>query len=95
MEVRVKFVGLPELTRAIGRKEVSARLEGDTFGDLLRHLADSYGAPFRKSLLTPEGTVHETVQVLRNGDRWIPRDALDASLEDGDSLTFLLMMAGG
>jgi molybdopterin converting factor small subunit len=95
MEVRVTFAGLNELARAVGQKEVSAQLSGDTLGDLLRHLEQAYGAPLRKSLLTPAGTVHETVQVLRNGATWIARDDLQAPLKEGDSVTFLLMMAGG
>jgi molybdopterin converting factor small subunit len=95
MEVRVTFGGLPELARAVGGKEISAQIQGGTLGDLLRELERAYGAPVRKSLVTPAGTVHETVQVLRNGANWIARDALDTRLEEGDSVTFLLMMAGG
>ena len=95
MRVRVTFAGLNDLTRAIGAKEVNAEFEGGTFGDLLGHLERAYGAPLRKEVLTPAGTVNETVQVIRNGAEWIGRDALDAPLQEGDGVTFLLMMAGG
>lgn len=95
MNVKVKLVGLPKLARAVGAGEFEAPLEGGTFGDLLRHLERTYGAPVRKDLVNAQGTVDETVQILRNGDEWVGRDALSLPLADGDEITFLLMMAGG
>jgi molybdopterin converting factor small subunit len=95
MRVRVKLIGLPKLARAIGQSEFDVQLDGPTLGHLLRHLEASYGPQVRKDLLTAQGTVNETVQVLRNGSDWIPRDALSTSLDEGEEITFLLMMAGG
>lgn len=95
MRVRVKLVGLPKLARAIGQGEFDAQLDGPTLGHLLRHLEARHGQQVRKDLLTPQGTVNDTVQVMRNGSDWIPRDALSHPLAEGDEITFLLMMAGG
>ena len=95
MRVRVKLVGLPKLARALGQGEFDVQLDGPTLGHLLRQLEARSGPQVRKDLLTAQGTVNDTVQVLRNGSDWVPRDALSFSLAEGDQITFLLMMAGG
>ncbi|MHB8762882.1 MAG: MoaD/ThiS family protein [Deferrisomatales bacterium] len=95
MEIQVKFIGIPGAIRAVGGKEVTARIDPPTLGGLLRQLEATYGAPLRKALLNPRGEVDQAIQILHNGTDFVARDALDLGLSEGDHVTFLMMMAGG
>ena len=95
MEVRVKFIGVPGAVQAVGHKEITAQIDEPTLGSLLLQLDTTYGAPLRKALFTPMGAVDNAIQILRNGRDFVARDALDLRLEEGDDITFLMMMAGG
>lgn len=95
MNLHVKLIGFPDLKRLIGGNEIALQVQGETLGDLLRHLEAAYGAPIRKALLDAKGIVDRSVQVLRNDREWISREDLSFPLQEGDRLTFLLMVAGG
>jgi molybdopterin converting factor small subunit len=95
VKVRVKFIGLPDIKRLLGGKEIALRLEGVTFGDLLKHLEQIYGEPLRRALLNDRGQVDNSVQVIRNELVQVAREDLSFPLKEGDTITFLFMMAGG
>ena len=95
MEVRVKFIGVPGAVQAVGHKEITAQIDEPTLGGLLRQLQSTYGAPLRKALFTPQGAVDNAIQILHNGRDFVARDALGQHLDDGDQVTFMMMMAGG
>lgn len=86
MKIKLKLVGFSEMERVMGGKEFDLQLEGNTFGDVLRHLEKNFGGTVAKNLRQ---------QILRNGKEWIGRNDLTHSLQDGDQLTFLQMMGGG
>ncbi|MDY7038456.1 MAG: MoaD/ThiS family protein [Thermodesulfobacteriota bacterium] len=95
MNIKVKLIGFPDLKRIIGSNEVAVQVDGGTFGDLLKHLERTYGPPIRKALLDKKGAIDKSVQVMRNEREWISREDLTFPLNDGECLTFLLMVAGG
>lgn len=95
MEVHVKFMGVPDAVKAVGSKETTLQIDEPTLGELLRQLQTTYGAPMQKAIFTQRGAVDNAIQILRNGADFVARDALDLRLEEGDQLTFLMMMAGG
>ena len=86
---------LPVLPEAIGRKELEVEFDGRTVGDLIEHLVTQYGRKARQALYDEKGDLDLAVQVLLNGEEWITRDQLDTTLEDGDSVMLMMMMAGG
>ncbi len=86
MKIKLKFFGFPELEKKIGGKEIDLDLEGSTYGDLLDYLQKTYGESIKKPLRQ---------QTLRNGKEWIRKDDLAYTLQDGDQLSFLLMVPGG
>jgi len=86
MKIKLKFFGFPEVERVMGGQEIDLEFEGNTYGDLLNYLHNTYGESIRKTLWQ---------QILRNQKEWIKRDDLTHSLHDGDQLTFLQMVAGG
>lgn len=96
MVVRVEFVGLPELRKAAGAREISLELKEGTLGGLLEELQERHGLIARESLMSSDGRrVEQSIQVLRNGTEWLSREQLETPLRSGDRITFMLMVAGG
>lgn len=95
MKVNLKILGLPTLTKVIGKKELDLNFEGKTVNDLISYVVKRYGRKAEEALLDEEGKLDITIQVLLNGREWITHDRLDTILKDGDSVAFMLMVAGG
>lgn len=94
MAVTVNFHGFPEIRRATQATRFRVESDSPTLGALLEALREQ-GVPVGEQLLTPDGHIREAVQVIRNGDLWLPRDRSDTPLGPGDEITFLFLMAGG
>ena len=94
MKVHLKIF-LPVLPEAIGRKELEVEFAGETVNDLIEHLVARYGRKAKQALYDEKGKLDQVVQVLLNGEKWITRDQLDTTLQDGDSVILMMMMAGG
>jgi MoaD family protein len=94
MRVHIKVL-LPVLPEVIGRKELEVEFAGETVNDLLEHLIGRYGRKARQALYDGKGKLDPVVQVLLNGKEWVTHDRLDTSLQDGDSVVLMVMMAGG
>jgi molybdopterin converting factor small subunit len=95
VNVRVRLVGFPELKQSLGAQELAVHLDGMTLGDLLQHLKEQYGLPLAKALLDERGELDLSVQVLKNDEEWVKKGDLSHALQDGDRVTFLLLVAGG
>jgi|SRR3954447_16500871 sulfur-carrier protein len=67
---------------------------GDTIADLLTDL-DSRHSGLRGRLVTDEGALHRFVNVYINDEDVRFLGALDAKLNDGDTVTILPAVAGG
>jgi MoaD family protein len=87
-------VRIPTILRqyTAGAKSVSG--EGDTIADLLTNLDASYPG-LRGRLVTEQGGLHRFVNVYVNDEDVRFLGALDAKLNDGDSVTILPAVAGG
>src|SRR6476469_2661852 len=87
-------VRIPTILRAQtgGQKVVSG--SGDTIADLLSDLDAQYPG-LRARLITDEGALHRFVNVYVNDEDVRFLGALDAKLNDGDSVTILPAVAGG
>jgi molybdopterin converting factor small subunit len=87
---------VPTLAEAMGGQEATVEFPGATVGDLLEHLVGRYGVRARKALHDRDGELDPVVQILLNEQEWVGRDDLEArSLTDGDTVTILMLMAGG
>ena len=89
VEVRV-----PTILRSYTGGEKVVAGSGDTIADLLTDL-DSRYAGLRGRLVTAEGTLHKFVNVYINDEDIRFLGALDAKLNDGDTVTILPAVAGG
>ena len=89
VEVRV-----PTILRSYtgGLKVVTG--SGDTIADLLTDL-DGQFPGLRARLITEDGSLHKFVNVYVNDEDVRFLGALDAKLNDGDSVTVLPAVAGG
>jgi MoaD family protein len=89
VEVRV-----PTILRSYtgGQKVVTGG--GDTIADLLTDLDAQYPG-LRGRLLTEDGALHKFVNVYINDEDVRFLGALDAKLNDGDTVTVLPAVAGG
>ncbi|UCF60931.1 MAG: MoaD/ThiS family protein [Anaerolineaceae bacterium] len=94
MKVHLKIF-LPALPEAIGDNELIVEFDGTTVRDLIETLVDRYGQKAKEALYDEKGQFDPLVQVLLNGEEWLAQDQLDTALNDGDSIIFMMMMAGG
>ena len=95
MKVQVESLGLPTLSKLIGKKTEFAIAEG-TVADLVRHIVKQHGHKARKILLDEKGELDMTIQVMINEEGFIPREEYSRrSLKEGDQLKFMLLVGGG
>ncbi len=95
MKVKVEIVGVPMLLDVIGKKKFELNIRGRTIKDLIEELIRKYGTKVRKVLYGEEGTFDPMIQIALNGEKWIPADRHDTTLNDGDTLIFMILLAGG
>ena len=94
MKIGLKMY-LPVLPEAIGRKELELEFDGQTVNDLIDHLVAQYGRKAKRALYDERGRLDPMVQILLNGEEWVTHDRLDRTLQDGDQVVLMLMLAGG
>lgn len=94
MKVHLKVL-LPVLPEAIGRKELEVEFAGETVNDLIDYLVARYGRKAKQALYDERGQLDPVVQVLLNGEEWVTHDRLDRTLQDGDRIVLMLLLAGG
>jgi MoaD family protein len=94
MKVKLSIF-LPILPEAIGRKELEVNFEGETIHHLIDHLIAQYGQKAKQALYDENERLDPVIQVLLNGEQWITHDQLDRTLQEGDEVVLMMMMAGG
>ncbi len=95
MKVRIEIVGVPMLSDVIGMKKFELDVPGKSVKDLLEELTRKYGVKVRKVLYDEKGAFDPMIQIAVNGEKWIPADRHDTTLNDGDTLIFMILLAGG
>ena len=95
LKIHVESLGLPSLSKLIGKKTVLEMEEG-TPADLIAHIADRAGTKARKILLDRKGELDMTIQIMLNDGGFVPRDELSQrQLKDGDNVKIMLLVGGG
>jgi MoaD family protein len=87
-------VRVPTILRSYTDGQKAVPGSGDTIADLLSDL-DSRHPGLRGRLITEEGALHRFVNVYINDEDVRFLGALDAKLNDGDTVTILPAVAGG
>jgi molybdopterin synthase sulfur carrier subunit len=87
-------VRIPTILRSYTGGAKTVQGAGDTLADLLSDL-DTKHPGLKGRLITAEGGLHRFVNVYVNDEDVRFLGALDAKLNDGDSVTILPAVAGG
>ncbi len=95
MKIRIESLGLPTLSKLIGKK-LQLEMAGGTLVDLVQRLVDRYGRRAADILLNREGRLAIEIQVMINDEGFLPRsEYAERPLKDGDSVKFMLLVGGG
>jgi len=93
MRIHVKFEGLGNIYKAIGRKkdlDLEFPVDSVTVKDIINSLLKKYGDIIRKALLDKEGDIDMEIRVLHNNkDFLIYGQRMDIPLNEGDVLQFM------
>ena len=67
-----------------------------TLADLVARIVGRHGRQAGKILLDPEGHLDMAIQVMVNGEGFLPRSEYSQRmLKDGDAVKFMLLVGGG
>jgi molybdopterin converting factor small subunit len=95
MRIIVEFLGFPIVTDMIGKKKLELVVPGETVKDVINVLITRYGEKVRDAFYDVRGNFDPMIQISLNGKSFIPVDKHDTLLEDGDSIVFMILLAGG
>ena len=95
MKIQIDSLGLPTLSKLIGKKSQLEMADG-TLADLVACIADRHRRQAGKILLDQEGQLDMAIQVMINDEGFLPRSEYSQRiLKDGDSVKFMLLVGGG
>ena len=95
MKIQVESLGLPTLSKLIGKTSQIDMADG-TVADVVSHIVKRSGQPARKILLDQNGQLDLSIQVMVNDEGFLSRDDYNKrSLKEGDKVKFMLLVGGG
>ena len=95
MKIQVESLGLPTLSKLIG-KSTQIEMADGTVADIISHIVARIGRPAQKILLDQKGRLDISIQVMVNDEGFLSRDDYDKrSLKEGDIVKFMLLVGGG
>ena len=95
MKIQIESLGLPTLSKLIGKK-LQLEMGDGTLADLVARIVNRHGRQARKILLDSEGQLDMTIQVMVNDEGFLPRSEYSQRiLKDGDAVKFMLLVGGG
>ena len=97
MKIEIESMGLPTLSKLIGKKtNVELSKEAATVRDLVSYLVNSHGKKVTQILLDSKGDLDLTIQVMINDEGFLARNEYDRrELREGDTVRFMLLVGGG
>jgi molybdopterin converting factor small subunit len=95
MKVTVEFLSLPLITQPLGKKKIDIEFHGSTLSDLAGELSSKINR-VKDVLLASDGIIDNDIQVYINGAVQVQREEIESKkLSEGDTVTFMLLVAGG
>jgi molybdopterin converting factor small subunit len=95
MKINVEFLGLPMISEVLGKRKLELDISGNTVKDVIDQLIRSYGKKVKDFFYDKEGNFDVMIQITLNGKSLIPGNKHDTPLNEGDTLLFMLLLAGG
>jgi molybdopterin converting factor small subunit len=95
MKINLEFLGLPMVSDVIGKKKLELNISGTTVKNVIDELINRYGKKVRDAFYDAQGNFDLMIQIVLNGKSFIPPDKHNVPLNGGDTLIFMLLLAGG
>lgn len=95
MKIQVEFLGFPMVSDVIGRKKMALDIPGNTVKDVIDELIRLYGRKVKEAFYDEKGRFDVTIQMTLNGKIFVSGNQLHTPLNEGDTLVFMLLLAGG
>ena len=95
MKIQVEFLGFPMVSDVIGKKKMELDIPGNTVKDVIDELIKLYGRKVKEAFYDEKGRFDVTIQMTLNGKIFVSGNQLHTSLNEGDTLVFMLLLAGG
>ncbi len=95
MKISVEFLGFPMVSDVVGKKKLELDISGNTVKHVIDELMERYEKKVRDALYDQEGNFDPMIQIVHKGKSFIPSNKHHTPFNDGDSLTFMLLLAGG
>ena len=95
MNIHVELLGFPMVSDVTGKKKLELNIPGNTVKDVIDELIRLYGKKVREAFYGEKGNFDVTIQITLNGKTFIPADKHLTPLTEGDTLVFMLLLAGG
>jgi len=95
MKIQVEFLGFPMVSDVIGKKKMELDIPGNTVKDVIDELIRLYGRKVKEAFYDEKGRFDVTIQMTLNGKIFVSGNQLHTSLNEGDTLVFMLLLAGG
>jgi len=97
MKVSVDVAGFSKLSRIIGVEQMEFPFSGENINDLITELIAAFGKEAKKAFHDDEQDIfNPMIQVILNEKEWIPvYRYTDTVLKEGDTLSFVVLLAGG
>ena len=95
MKINVEFLGFPMVSDIVGKKKLELDIPGSTVKHVIDELIRLYGKKAREAFYDEKGNLDVTLQITLNGTTFIPADQHHTPLNEGDTLSFMLLLAGG
>ena len=96
MDIMLEFVGFPVLYDILPKGPSPCSFEGNTVTELLDHLMVKADRLVRESLLEQgTGMMDPAIQITVNGKFLERENFSDRTLDEGDSVTIMRLLAGG
>jgi hypothetical protein len=93
--IRVEFMGFPAAEERLGKKRAEIAVRCGTLRDVIECLIREYGKTMRETFYREENRLDPIVQVSLNGASFLLAGHEDQPVREGDSIIFMLMLAGG
>jgi len=95
MKIQVESIGLPTLSKLIGRTSQIEMADGSV-ADLISFIVGRFGKPAGRILLDSKGQLDLSIQVMVNDESFLPRAEYSRRLlKDGDVVKLMLLVGGG
>lgn len=96
MKIKVELKGFPIVSDVIGKKSLELDIDGRTLSDVIENLIGLYGRKVKEAFYDEKGRFDPIIQVALNGKTFVsPEEFGRPILQDGDTVAFLLLLAGG